>query len=114
MDKELLDRLTIKQLVDNWVVWRDAGDWDRFRTVWFDDGVMQATWTQGTADEFIAMSKADIVREGVRLGVDFSRTVSCYQADAEGRACGRCDACRLRAEGFRAAGVPDSTRYLAR
>ena len=58
MDKELLDRLTIKQLVDNWVVWRDAGDWDRFRTVWFDDGVMQATWTQGTADEFIAMSKA--------------------------------------------------------
>ncbi|MCC6757482.1 MAG: 7-cyano-7-deazaguanine synthase QueC [Arenimonas sp.] len=62
----------------------------------------------------IAMSKADIVREGVRLGVDFSRTVSCYQADAEGMACGRCDACRLRAEGFRAAGVPDSTRYLAR
>ncbi|MFM6987467.1 MAG: 7-cyano-7-deazaguanine synthase QueC [Arenimonas sp.] len=62
----------------------------------------------------IAMSKADIVREGVRLGVDFSRTVSCYQADAEGLACGRCDACRLRAEGFRAAGVPDSTRYLAR
>ena len=62
----------------------------------------------------IAMSKADIVREGVRLGVDFSRTVSCYQANAEGLACGRCDACRLRAEGFRAAGVPDSTRYLAR
>ena len=58
MDKELLDRLTIRQLVDNWVVWRDAGDWDRFRTVWHDDGIMQATWTQGTADEFIAMSKA--------------------------------------------------------
>jgi len=58
MDQELLDRLTIKQLVDNWVVWRDAGHWDRFRTVWHDDGVMQATWTQGTADEFIAMSKA--------------------------------------------------------
>jgi len=58
MDKDLLDRLTIKQLVDNWVVWRDVGDWDRFRTVWHDDGVMQATWTQGTADEFIAMSKA--------------------------------------------------------
>ena len=58
MDTELLDRLAIKQLVDNWVVWRDAGDWDRFRTVWHDDGVMQATWTQGTADEFIAMSKA--------------------------------------------------------
>jgi hypothetical protein len=57
MEQDLLDRLTIKQLVDNWVVWRDAGHWDRFRTVWHDDGVMQATWTQGTADEFIAMSK---------------------------------------------------------
>lgn len=59
----------------------------------------------------IAMSKADIVHEGMRLGVDFSRTVSCYRADAAGRACGRCDACRLRAEGFVAAGVPDPTRY---
>jgi 7-cyano-7-deazaguanine synthase len=59
----------------------------------------------------IALSKADIVREGLRLGVDFGQTVSCYQADAEGRACGRCDACRLRAEGFAAAGVPDVTRY---
>ena len=58
MNQDLLDRLEIKQLIDNWVVWRDAGHWDRFRTVWHDDGVMQATWTQGTADEFIAMSKA--------------------------------------------------------
>jgi len=57
------------------------------------------------------LGKADIVREGVRLGVDFTLTVSCYQADGEGRACGHCDACRLRAEGFRAAGVPDPTRY---
>ena len=57
------------------------------------------------------MSKADIVREGIRLGVDFAQTVSCYQADAQGRACGHCDACRLRAEGFVAAGVPDPTRY---
>ena len=57
MDQDLIDRLNIKQLVDNWVIWRDAGHWDRFRTVWHDDGVMQATWTQGTADEFIAMSK---------------------------------------------------------
>lgn len=60
------------------------------------------------------MSKADIAREGARLGVDFSATVSCYQADAEGRACGRCDACRLRAEGFAAAGLPDPTRYASR
>ena len=57
------------------------------------------------------MSKADIAREGLRLGVDFSRTVSCYQADAEGRACGHCDACRLRAQGFAEAGVADPTRY---
>ena len=57
------------------------------------------------------MSKADIAREGARLGVDFAQTVSCYQADAEGRACGRCDACRLRAEGFAAAGLADPTRY---
>lgn len=57
------------------------------------------------------MSKADIAREGARLGVDFSQTVSCYQADADGLACGRCDACRLRAEGFTAAGLPDPTRY---
>jgi 7-cyano-7-deazaguanine synthase len=57
------------------------------------------------------MSKADIAREGQRLGVDFAQTVSCYQADAQGRACGHCDACRLRAEGFRAAGLPDPTRY---
>jgi 7-cyano-7-deazaguanine synthase len=59
----------------------------------------------------IRMSKADIVREGTRLGVDFAATVSCYQADAEGRACGECDACRLRAQGFRDAGVADPTRY---
>ena len=58
------------------------------------------------------MSKADIAREGQRLGVDFSITVSCYQADAEGRACGHCDACRLRAQGFISAGLPDPTRYF--
>lgn len=59
----------------------------------------------------LRLSKADIVREGLRLGVDFSETVSCYQADADGRACGHCDACRLRAEGFARAGVDDPTRY---
>jgi len=59
----------------------------------------------------IRLSKADIVREGVRLGVDFGATVSCYQADSDGRACGRCDACRLRAQGFADAGVTDPTRY---
>ena len=57
-------------------------------------------------------SKAKIIREGVRLGVDYALTVSCYQADPEGRACGVCDSCRLRRDGFTAAGVPDSTRYV--
>jgi 7-cyano-7-deazaguanine synthase len=57
------------------------------------------------------MGKADIAREGQRLGVDFSATVSCYRADDEGRACGHCDACRLRAQGFREAGMADPTRY---
>lgn len=57
------------------------------------------------------LSKADIAREGLRLGVDFSQTVSCYQADAEGLACGHCDACRLRAQGFADAGIHDPTRY---
>ncbi|MBB4591838.1 MULTISPECIES: 7-cyano-7-deazaguanine synthase QueC [Xanthomonas] len=57
------------------------------------------------------LSKADIVREGVRLGVDFGLTVSCYRADADGHACGHCDACRLRAAGFADAGVQDPTHY---
>ena len=60
----------------------------------------------------LRMGKDTIVREGVRLGVDFSATVSCYRADPAGRACGHCDACRLRADGFAAAGVPDPTRYV--
>ena len=59
----------------------------------------------------IALAKADIIRQGLSLGVDFALTVSCYQADAAGRACGVCDSCRLRKQGFAAAGVPDSTRY---
>jgi 7-cyano-7-deazaguanine synthase len=59
----------------------------------------------------LTMSKADIIREGVRLGVDYTQTVSCYQADENGRACGRCDSCRLRSAGFRDAGVADPTPY---
>lgn len=57
------------------------------------------------------LSKAEIIRQGTRLGVDFSLTVSCYQADAEGRACGVCDSCRLRRAGFAEAGLADVTRY---
>jgi len=60
----------------------------------------------------IALSKAEIIRRGTALGVDYGLTVSCYQADESGAACGLCDACRLRRAGFEAAGVPDPTRYL--
>ncbi len=60
----------------------------------------------------IHMSKAEIVKTGISLGVDFSKTVSCYQANAEGLACGQCESCRLRREGFAAAGVADPTKYL--
>jgi 7-cyano-7-deazaguanine synthase len=59
----------------------------------------------------IHMSKADIIRAGAGLGVDFGATVSCYQADAAGKACGVCDSCRLRAAGFAAANIPDPTHY---
>lgn len=59
----------------------------------------------------ISLSKAEIIKEGLRLGVDYSLTVSCYQADAAGRACGQCDSCHLRRQGFETAGVPDPTRY---
>ena len=59
----------------------------------------------------ISLSKAEIIRRGLALGVEFGGTVSCYQSDDDGRACGRCDSCRLRREGFEAAGVPDPTRY---
>ena len=57
------------------------------------------------------LSKADIIRRGTRLGVPYALTHSCYDPDAEGRACGRCDSCRLRKDGFRDAGVPDPTLY---
>jgi 7-cyano-7-deazaguanine synthase len=60
----------------------------------------------------IDLTKAQIIGRGAELGVDFALTVSCYQADQRGQACGSCDSCRLRAEGFRSAGIPDPTRYF--
>jgi len=66
MTDEMMERLTIREMVDNWVMWRDANQWDKFRSLWHDDGRMMATWTQGTADEFIAMSKAGFAK-GVRI-----------------------------------------------
>ena len=64
MSDAMEDRLLIRELVENWVVWRDAGDWDRFRTCWHDDGIMMATWFQGPADEFIR-----VTQEGWARGV---------------------------------------------
>jgi hypothetical protein len=63
-DRETADHLAIRDLVERWAVWRDAGDWERFRTVWHDDGRMMATWFQGSADDFIRVS-----REGFERGV---------------------------------------------
>jgi 7-cyano-7-deazaguanine synthase len=59
----------------------------------------------------IDLSKADIIRRGLELGLDYALTISCYQADEEGRACGRCDSCRIRRDGFEVAGVADPTQY---
>ena len=73
------DRLAIRELVENWVMWRDAGDWERFRTVWHDDGRMMATWFQGPADEFIRVS-----REGFERGVRILHFLGGMSADVAG------------------------------
>lgn len=62
----------------------------------------------------ISMTKAEIIQQGVRLGIDYSQTISCYQADDQGRACGKCDSCRFRQQGFEQAGIADPTRYQER
>ena len=79
MTDDLIDRLAIRDLLENWAVWRDAGDWERFRTVWHDDGVMQATWFQGSADAFIAVS-----REGFEKGVNILHFLGGTSIDLEG------------------------------
>jgi len=76
MQQVEIDRIAIRQLVENWVVWRDAGDWDRFRSVWHDDGMMMATWFQGPADEFIRVS-----REGFDKGVNILHFLGGHSAD---------------------------------
>ena len=78
MDQELLDKLALRELIDNWAIWRDAGFWEKFRTVWHDDGRMMATWTQGTADEFIAMNK-----EGWAKGVSILHFLGGFTAEIE-------------------------------
>jgi 7-cyano-7-deazaguanine synthase len=84
--------------------------WQRMARLATRAGVEGAQLTVRTP--LIDLSKAEIIRRGTALGVDYALTVSCYQADKAGRACGRCDSCRIRREGFRAAGVPDPTRYI--
>jgi hypothetical protein len=66
MTTEAAERQTIRELIENWIVWRDARMWERFRTVWHDDGVMMATWFQGSADEFIRVSDEGY-KKGVRI-----------------------------------------------
>ncbi|NNN19100.1 MAG: nuclear transport factor 2 family protein [Acidimicrobiaceae bacterium] len=66
MENQIIERLRIRELVENWALWRDAGDWDRFRTLWSEDGTMMATWTQGSAEEFIRAS-IDGWNKGVRI-----------------------------------------------
>ncbi|HXO08571.1 MAG TPA: nuclear transport factor 2 family protein, partial [Solirubrobacteraceae bacterium] len=74
-----LDRQLIAELVQNWVLWRDAGDWERFATVWHDDGVMMATWFQGPAADFIAVS-----REGFEAGVNIWHFLGGCSVDVAG------------------------------
>jgi hypothetical protein len=79
MDEATLDKLAIREVIDNWAVWRDSGDWERFRTVWHDDGYMMATWFQGTADEFIRVS-----REGWDRGVSILHSLGGTSIDLAG------------------------------
>jgi SnoaL-like protein len=79
MPGDLQARLAIREVVENWALWRDAGDWERFRTVWHDDGRMMATWFQGSADEFIRVS-----REGWNRGVSIAHFLGGSSIDVDG------------------------------
>ncbi len=79
MSNDIVDRLEIRDLIQNWAIWRDAGDWDRFRTVWHDDGVMMATWFQGPASEFIR-----VTQEGWAKGVSILHFLGGTSVDLAG------------------------------
>ncbi len=79
MDDLTLDKLALRELIDNWAIWRDAGFWEKFRTVWHDDGRMMATWTQGTADEFIEMN-----RQGWAKGVSILHFLGGFTCEIAG------------------------------
>jgi hypothetical protein len=79
-DNALYEKLAVRQLIDNWVLWRDAGFWERFRTCWWPEGKMMATWTQGTGDEFIEMNK-----KGWDNGVNILHFQGAHFSDISGR-----------------------------
>ena len=79
MDQTVIDRLAIRENVENWVLWRDAGDWERFATVWHSDGWMTATWFQGPASRFIEVS-----REGFERGVNILHSLGGWSCDVAG------------------------------
>ena len=79
MTNNMLERLRVRQVVEDWAVWRDAGDWERFRTVWHKDGVMMATWFQGSAEDFIAVTK-----EGWSKGVSILHFLGGSSIDLNG------------------------------
>jgi hypothetical protein len=79
VNQDTLEKLAIRELVENWAMWRDAADWERFRTVWHDDGRMMATWFQGTGDEFIRVS-----REGFNRGVSILHFLGGHSVELAG------------------------------
>ena len=80
MDTDLIEKLTIRELIENWALWRDAGDWERFATVWHEDGVMMATWFQGPAKEFIR-----VTQEGWAKGVSILHFLGGSSVEVRGK-----------------------------
>ena len=80
MDERMVDTLAIKEVVENWAVWRDSGDWERFRTVWHEEGVMMATWFQGPFEEFIRVNK-----EGWDKGVSILHLLGGTSVEVKGK-----------------------------
>src|SRR5207244_8977387 len=79
MDQVMAEKLAIRETIDNWILWRDAGDWQRFKTVWHPDGWMNATWFQGPAEQFIEVS-----REGFNKGVNILHFYGGFSCDIAG------------------------------
>ena len=80
MNEDFMEKLAIREVIENWAIWRDSGDWERFRTVWHDDGYMMATWFQGTGEEFIR-----VTREGWQRGVSILHFLGGSSVDLQGQ-----------------------------